>query len=444
MPPSLVPRDYALLALRLDRLVPGIVDTWTGDQALRRHAADGPTPDPAELARTAVRLRRRLPAAELGITRTGFLDAQLRALHCHARRAAGEHVGFVDQVSATLDVDLDGVAPDQDRYRAAHARLDTLLPGHGTLADRLGAFRRRETVRPDRIAAAVDALTAALRDRTHQLFGLPDDEHVDIELVSDRPWTGLTRHLCGLRSHVRITTDAGLRATQLAALVAHEIYPGHHTEHCLVRGVRRCGEPERDVVVTPSPHSLVTEGAADTGLDVVGGLDWGPWVADVLTEAGVHCDGELSQAVETALRDLAPVRQDAALMLHDRGATLDDAVRHLRRWLLVDDARAHVLLRFVVDPRWRGYTTAYVEGEALVRAWLAAGPDPVARYRRLLDAPHVPAQLRGDVRGAVAGPHSSVAAEPSGWPPSGANGPGLPEIGPVSGERRATSGSPNR
>ncbi|GEL24466.1 hypothetical protein PSU4_34200 [Pseudonocardia sulfidoxydans NBRC 16205] len=440
MPPSLVPRDYVLLALRLDRLVPGIVDTWTGDQELRRHAADGPLPDPTDLVRTATRLRRRLGDAGLDVTRTSLLDAQLGALHAHARRAAGDHIGFVDHVRATLDVDLDGNTPDEDRYRAAHTTLDALLPGRGTLTDRLAAFRRRETVPPTRTGAAVDTLLTALRDRTRALYGLPDDEHVDIELVHDRPWTGLTQHLGGLRSHVRIAADAGLRATQLAALVAHETYPGHHAEHCLVRGVRRPGEPERDIVVTPSPHSLVTEGAADTGLDVVAGPDWGPWVADVLADTGIRCDGALAQAVETTLRELAPVRQDAALMIHDRGRPVDDAAAHLRRWLLVDDARADTLLRFVVDPRWRGYTTAYVEGEALVRAWLAAGPDPVTRYRRLLDTPHVPEHLRADLAAAPLGP---VIVAPPGPPPSGTTVPSLPGNRPLSGEQRATSGSPN-
>ncbi|AEA23204.1 hypothetical protein Psed_0952 [Pseudonocardia dioxanivorans CB1190] len=425
MPPSLVPRDYVLLALRLDRLAPGIVDTWTGDPALRRYAADGPAPVPAALARTARRLRAELADTALGPTRTGFLAAQLRALECLARRLAGEPVGFVEEVAACFDVDLAGVRPDEDRYRAAHRRLDELLPGPGTLPQRLTAFRERERVPRERLRAAVDALLAALRERTRARIGLPVDEHVEVELAVDRSWSGLTTHLGGLRSRVTVSADAGLRAAQLAGLVAHEAYPGHHTEHCLVRGVRRSDRPERGLVVTPSPHSLVTEGAADAGLAVVGGVvggpGWGPWVAEVLADVGVRCDGPLAEAVEDALRELAPVRQDAALLLHDRGGDVDDAAAHLRRWLLVPDGRARRILRFVTDPRWRGYTTTYVEGEALVREWLDGAPDRVARYRTLFDEPLAPAQLRA---AAASGPS---AVGPPGCEPSGPTPAEVPE-----------------
>lgn len=114
----------------------------------------------------------------------------------------------------------------------------------------------------------------------------------------------------------------------------------------------------------------------------------------MLAEAGVGSDGALAEAVETVLRELAPVRQDAALMLHDRGASADDVLGHLARWLLIPDARARLLLRFLAHPLWRTYTTTYVEGAPLVRRWLArGGADPLDGYRRLLAEPLVPAML---------------------------------------------------
>jgi hypothetical protein len=56
------------------------------------------------------------------------------------------------------------------------------------------------------------------------------------------------------------------------------------------------------------------------------------------------------------------VRQDAALMLHDEQRDADDVAAYLSRWLLVDDARAKQMLRFLSSPLWRAYTSTYVEG----------------------------------------------------------------------------------
>jgi hypothetical protein len=124
---------------------------------------------------------------------------------------------------------------------------------------------------------------------------------------------------------------------------------------------------------------------------------------------------ELAQRVERAFEALLPVRQDAALLLHDLGRSDADVVAHLRRWLLVDERRARQMLRFIEHPRWRAYTTTYVEGRRLVRAWLDAAPagdsvtgdsvtgdsvtgDSVTqRYLQLREQPRSPSALRAQL-----------------------------------------------
>ncbi|MFC5993901.1 DUF885 domain-containing protein [Pseudonocardia hispaniensis] len=411
---SLLVRDYLLLGLRLQRLVPGIVDTYTGDVALRRHAASGPSPDPAELLRTARRLSVELPEAGLDPDRQRFLAAQLTAVECAARRLAGHDVGFVEEVDACYGV---RIAPgDPERYREVHRELDELLPGAAPLAERLDAFRRREAVAPGRLGAAVQAVAEALRERTQAWIALPVDEAVTFELVGDRPWSGLNRHLGGFRSHVMINTDAALRAIQLVQLVAHETYPGHHTQRCLAR-VASVRAPERGMFLIGTPQCLISEGAADLGLLALAGPGWGSWAAAVLAEVGVHTDGELGERVEDALAELARVRQDAALLLHDRPGSAEAALAHLCRWLLIPEGRARQLLRFLVHPLWRSYTTTYVEGVALLRPWLnRPGPGPRARYRRLLDDPLVPATIRGELTSAEAEVRQVERRPPPGWP----------------------------
>ena len=78
---------------------------------------------------------------------------------------------------------------------------------------------------------------------------------------------------------------------------------------------------------------------------------------------------------------LRRVRVDAALLLHDGGAPTSERIaaaeEHLRRWLLLDAARARRVVDSLARPLWRAHVVASVEGTAIVGRWLEQGPDPV-------------------------------------------------------------------
>lgn len=398
VPCEVLVRDYVLLGLRLDRLVPGTVDTYTGDEALRAHVDAGPAPEPATLLRTARRLRTALPDAGLAVHRQRYLAAQLAAVEVLARRLAGQATGFVDEVEAAFDV---RIGPgDMDRYREAHRELETVLPGRGRLDERLSGYRSNDEVEPSRLLSAVRALSAALRGAAAAHYPLPAGEDVGYELVTGRPWSALNRYRRGYRSIVAINVDARPRAAQLAHLIAHEAYPGHHTEHCRKEHglVVRRGNIEHTISLLGTPQALMAEGTADLGLRALVGAGWGRWAADILRAEDVHLDGALAERVHAAFDALHRARQDAALLLHDRAAGEEAALAHLRRWLLVGETRARQLLGFIAHPLWRTHTTAYVEGVALLAPWLdGSGPaGRVGRYRRLLDEGLVPSVIRAE------------------------------------------------
>jgi hypothetical protein len=397
-------REYLLLGLRLDRLSPGLVDSFTGDRALRRAVDVEPRPHPVALTERAALLRRELPGADLDPARKRFLDAHLVAAETIARKLAGVRVGFVEEVRAYFQVDIRPGHPDG--YRRAHAALDELLPGSGSLAERLAAHRALDEVPPSRLKDTVHALSSALRDRVRQRFELPANEVVEYEVVTDKPWSGFNYYLGGFRSRVAINADLGHRMSNLPHLVAHESYPGHHTEHCRkeVGLVGKRGHAEQALFLINTPQCLMAEGMAELGLHAVVGAGWGRWAEEIMADLGLRMEGELAERVENALSGLLTVRQDAALMLHDRRAHPDDVVDFLCRWLLVPERRARHMLRFLGDPLWRAYTTTYVEGVRLVRAWLdlRARTDTLSdRYLRLLDEPLVPAALAEEVAAGV-------------------------------------------
>jgi hypothetical protein len=223
-------------------------------------------------------------------------------------------------------------------------------------------------------------------------------------VVTDKPWSGFNYYLGNFRSRVAINADLGHRMANLPHLVAHESYPGHHTEHCRKEAglVRTQRQHEQTIFLVNTPQCLMAEGMADLGLRAAVGPGWGPWAAEILDDLGLRFDGELAERLEAAAAGLLGVRQDAALMLHDQGADPADVLAYLQQWLLVTEPRARQMLRFLSDPLWRAYTTTYVEGYRLLRTWLEARPpaQPLPqRYLRLLDEPLIPSVVRAELAG---------------------------------------------
>jgi hypothetical protein len=395
-----VVRDYLLIGLRLGRLVAGFVDCWIGDPALAQQVADEPTPDPAELARQTRQLQQALPDSELDPQRQRYLAAQLRGLECTGLRLAGQQMSFRAEVESYFEVEI--TLSEPDRYAEAHQELAALLPGPGALADRVAAFVERDKTPPQHLAAAIQAVSDALRDRVRVTFGLPAGETVEYRIVDNKPWNAFNQYLGQFRSKVELNVDVGHRMAALPLLATHESYPGHHTEHCLKEAglVTARQHAEHAIALVNTPQCLVAEGTAELALTAIMSSGWGSWTADILAEMGLRMDGELAERVLSATMKLLAARQDAAILLHDRGADSEDVVRYLQRWMLVGEDRARQMLRFLTDPLWRAYTTTYIEGARLVGAWLAARPEaqPVAdRFRKLLQQPLLPSTLRAEL-----------------------------------------------
>lgn len=399
MEPAALTREYLLLGLRFDRIESGYVDAFTGDPALRRRVENEPMPEPAALARRAETLLAALPSG-LPEARADYLRVHLRALACAGRKFAGEQVGFIDEVRDYFDVDI--AKGDTDRYRQAHARLDEALGGTGPLVDRMAAYRRAEEIPPERLEAAIHAFSSALRDRVRAHFRLPEAETITYEVVTDKPWSGFNYYHGDYRSTVAVNADLKQLMSNLPRLVAHESYPGHHTEHCRKEAglVAQLGQAEQTIFLVNTPQCLMAEGLADLALYAAVGPGWGGWAAEIYADLGLRFDGERAEAVADAAAALADVRQDAALMLHDERRDADEVADYLRRWLLVSDDRARQTLRFLSSPLWRAYTSTYVEGYRLLRSWLDAAPDGVnltERFGRLLDEPLIPSSLRAEL-----------------------------------------------
>lgn len=363
---------YLLLGLRLERHVEGVVDSYYGPPELKE-LADGEEPvPPEELAAEGRSL--------LGELEDGWLHDLVQGATMYARVLAGEPITYSDEVEACY-----GVRPrriDPDVYAETHSRLEELLPGEGDLVERREAWRERHRVPRDKLLPVLRDVLAELRARTQRLFGLPEGEELEIDEVSDEPWWAFNYYQGGLRSRIVVNVDVPTTYDDVFELAAHEAYPGHHTERsCKEQGlVRERGLLEETLNLVPTPQSLIAEGIAETAPDVLG-PDAREAVLAILRRHGLEYDAERARAIRDAFRPIRGVTLDAALLIHEDGAGVEDAVRFVMDNGVTSEQRARHSVSFVTAPTWRAYVICYSAGGRLASAYHRGEPE---RFARLL------------------------------------------------------------
>jgi hypothetical protein len=383
---------YLELGLRLGRHVDGLVDAYYGPAEIADAVSRESLRPPSELVSDAVALRASFASAALDPSRHRWLDAQLVGLETVARKLAGEEFVFTEEVERCY-----GVRPrrtPESVFESAHEALDELLPGGGSLVERHVAWRERDPLEGELLQGVVESLAAELRALTAERLGLPDGESVQWEYVTDEPWAAYNYYLGGLRSRIAINLDLPVARSFVAELVSHEAYPGHHVEHAwkeqVLVGER--GWLEESLLMIGTPQSLVSEGVAQLGASLLLGDRLEELVERRLRDVGVEYDGARAGRIREARKGLAAVPGNAALLLHEDGATEDEAFDYLVRWSLISAQRARAVLRFLTDPLWRSYITTYADGERVCGAWVG---DDLSRFRRLLTEQLSPAGLAG-------------------------------------------------
>lgn len=409
--PDPVARDYILLALRLDQHVPGLVDSYFGPSDLKAQVDLEQRTPAARLIEDAIGLRTRVASDVADPDRRDWLDAQLIALETHARVQAGEEIEYEEQVARFM-----GWRPERrpdSLFEESAAALEAILPGDGSVDERLAQWDARFVVEPERLPGVVDWLVDVFRRRSEPLFGLPDGESLRVSLVRDQPWSGYNWYDGGLRSRVDINLDLPIRAADLAHTVAHETFPGHHLEHAWKEAdlVVDRGRLENSVLVTNAPECLVSEGLANLGRRVViPESDEVDLLAELFTRAGLQTAGDEAAAREAALttvalaeprRRLGEILVNVALHRHADGWSHDRVAEHLRDVGRMPADRIEKRLEFVEHPIWRTYIFVYSEGEALLERWVDLVPREAraARFGRLLHEQLTPRSIAAELAG---------------------------------------------
>ena len=376
-----VPERYVALCLQVGEHVEGFVDAYIGPDDLRATALAVGTLDPQELRDEALALLDEVEGGDLEDDRKRWFQGQLHGIECVTARLAGEDVSWSDEVERCF-----GVRPvhvDEDVFRASHKKLDKALPGNGNLNKRYNAWLDASQVPRETLPRAIDVLSTELRRRAGGLVELPTGESVDYETIEDEPWQAFNLYRGNLNSLVQINIDLPFSVVDLVDLVAHEAYPGHHTERASKewRLYRDAGHGEMCVMIVGGPEAMIAEGIATNALGVALGDEGFESLIPLTEGLGYRFDAQVAEAVHVEGWKLFAASTNAARMLHEDGMSPDEAESYLQEWALHTPERAAKAVSFLMDPGSRAYVTAYTDGYRLCNDFIRTHADG---FRRLL------------------------------------------------------------
>lgn len=395
-----IARDYVALILEIGEREPGYVDAYYGPAEWQEAAKANPRTVP-QLIQGAASLTERLNAVAtrgaepIVAQRRKYLLAHVSAASARLRMLSGEKMGFADEAEA-----LFGIRPDLlplSTYDPILAEIDALIPGPGSLTDRVTAFKAHYVIPKDRLQPVMEAAIAECRRRTVRHIDLPANERFTLSFVGDKPWSGYNYYLGDAASRIEINADFPIYTERAIDLGCHEGYPGHHVYNALLEKtfVRDRNWVEMSVYPLFSPMSFVAEGSANYGIDLAfPGDEATAFERDVLFPlAGLDPSTAEKKAQLGALqRRLARAEYTIADDYLAGRVGRDETIARLSKYSLADPAKAAQRLRFI--DTYRSYIINYGLGRDVVQAWVERqGPNRWDGMETLLASQILPADL---------------------------------------------------
>jgi len=388
-----ISRAYVRLAHQIEQHQPGYIDSYYGPESWIKGIKTRPLSD---LSRQADELASEVQKMKEEAFFT-FLAAQVQAMQTTIALLQGEKISYTDEVYLLYDVKPEHVPESQ--FDDAIAKLDKLLPGRGDIATREQAFRKTFEVPAERLPFLLNAIMSELAYRTRRLFRLPAGESFDVQYVNNQPWSAYNWYLGRYRSRIEINTDLPNYLNTLPDLVAHEAYPGHHTEHAIKeqRLWQAKKRGEHSILLINAPECVVSEGIATHARHMVmNDIEVRNWmVYDLIARAklkGVNVEAML--ALRRAKQPLGAVTSNAALLYHQEGASTQEVLAYMQRYGLRSSKEARKALDFITHPNFRSYLFTYRVGSQLLEQLFKQG-DSIKWFARLLTEPVTPSIIRG-------------------------------------------------
>lgn len=390
---------FVKMALGIGQYDAAFVDAYQGPQAW----ADAVKTNPPSLATLSLEARSLLNDIQSldgdeDTARKSMLEKQLVAAMTRIEMTQGNNYPFNEETRLLYDA----IAPNYDLTDFDQALFDIgrLLPGNGSVAARVDAFRNSLAIPQDKLNEVFDAAIAECRARTLAHYDLPEGETFRLEFVTDKPWSGYNWYQGGFESLIQVNTDFPIIIDRAVDLGCHEGYPGHHTWNVLLERDVLKGKNWIEYSVYPlfSPLSVTAEGSANYGIELAFPDDEKiAFERDVLFPlAGLDPEKAETLGKLNALRSrLAHARNHIAREYLDGRITREQAIVMTMKYSLTSRDRAAQSVDFIET--YRGYVINYNLGKDLitdfVKQRVSTGQTPWEAFEYVLRTPTAASDL---------------------------------------------------
>jgi hypothetical protein len=185
----------------------------------------------------------------------------------------------------------------------------------------------------------------------------------------------------------------------LTNFLAHEVYPGHHTEFCTkdVKLVQKHAHNELWLSLMLSPQLFVSEMIATHARSVVLSDDeHEDWLRNILLPKSGLDGGQIGRLteIEKASRSLWPVNTNAVFMHWSDGADETDLIEYFRNYSLTNEEEAKGQARFAMDPIGHIYLFSYHAAYEALDEVFSRSDDISKVFSRLLSEQLLPSTIR--------------------------------------------------
>ena len=323
--------------------------------------------------------------------RHNFIFKQLVATKTRLHTLMGKSLPFDAEALSLYDA-------SPPKYTAEHFDslvnlLNQYLPGEGDIVTRYDDFMKGLIIPTEKLDTVFKVAIMEAQKRTSEQLELPAEESFVLEYVTDKAWSGYNWYKGDYQSIIQLNTDLPINIGRAVDLACHEGYPGHHAYNVMLEKnlVNDRGWIEYSVYPLFSPQSLIAEGSANYGIQVVF-----PENERIKFEKEVLFP---LAGLDTALAErYARVREiksqlnyadnEAARHFINYVFSEEEALDWMMKYSLYSEERAKQRLQFI--KKYRSYVINYNLGQDIIKDFVKAnaiGSDEWTVFKEILSTP---------------------------------------------------------